>query len=637
MLKALFKAPSGVAALVVAVLVLVTALVAPWIFTHSADTLNISQASQKASSHHLLGTDSVGRDILARVLVGTRLSILVALAAAALGAGLGMTMGVGAVVLRGRARTVLLRFIDACIAFPALLVAIFIGVITGPGILGVILGVGIAISFSYARVTSTLALAIVDRDFISAARLSGTGNLRLMFRYVLPNIAETLAITTTVAVANSVTAASTLSFLGLGVQPPRYDWGRMLTEGVGAFYINPAAALGPAAAIAIAALAFGFTGEAIARVANPTLWAQRGTSDVGAGQGAPTTVVHSDSPLKRPAEGEAALEVSGLTVSFPGGQGRFKVVDGVSFWLRKGERLGIVGESGSGKTTTALAIAQLVSYPGEVQGSVLLQGTEVLTGTEDRKSQRLLGTELAVVYQDPMSSLNPALRIGRQMTEASETIKGDSRSDANTSALARLQEVNIPGAEAAMSRYPHELSGGMRQRVMIAMGLMMDPPVIICDEPTTALDATVQAQIMDLIAKLNADHGSAVILISHNLALVSQNTDRVLVMYAGRIVEDLTAAQLHEGGAHPYTQQLLAAVPDTSRPREERLAFIPGQAPDPANLPNGCPYSPRCPLVHDTCRTDLPPLLVREDDRRVACWAVTDLTLEPTRVKETAR
>jgi peptide/nickel transport system permease protein len=634
-LRAFLSAPSGVAGIVVLAVILAAAIIAPETLSAQATTLDLRSASQQSSAAHLLGTDTLGRDILARLLVATRLSMGLAFASAILGAVIGMAMGVGAVVLQGRARSVALRAIDALIAFPGILVAIYVGAIIGPGILGVLLGVGITISFSYARVTSALSLSIINRDYISAARISGISALRVMTRYVLPNIAETLAITTTVAVSNSITAVSTLSFLGLGVQPPAFDWGRMLTEGVQAFYVTPAAALGPAIAIALSSLAFGFSGEAIARALNPVLWARRAGDRTAQDARAITTVIHPDSPVVA-ASGQTVLEVRDLSVSFPRGRSTFKVVDGVSFTLRKGERLGIVGESGCGKTTTALAIAQLVPYPGAVSGSIKLQGHELLRdgaqNGHDPDLLKLLGTELAIVYQDPLSSLNPALKVGTQMTEASEIHRRIAHSDAVRTAIERLREVNIPGAEVQLTRYPHELSGGMRQRVMIAMGLMIDPPLFICDEPTTSLDVTVQAQIMDLLARLNAMHGSAIILISHNLALVSQNTDRVLVMYAGRIVEDLTAAQLLAGGKHPYTRQLLASIPDTSRPRDDRLEFIPGQAPDPADLPTGCPYNPRCPLAFDKCAIERPPLRVQPDGRRVACWATDEVAGERAKV-----
>jgi peptide/nickel transport system permease protein len=280
---------------------------------------------------------------------------------------------------------------------------------------------------------------------------------------------------------------------------------------------------------------------------------------------------------------------------------------------------GLVGESGSGKTMTALGIARLLPASASVAGDVTLLGRE-LQAMSKQELAPFLGTELAVVFQDPMSSFNPALTMGAQLVEGARRHRGLDRRAAVATALARLLEVNLPAPARVLREYPHELSGGMRQRAMIAMGLMNEPRLLICDEPTTALDVTIQAQIMDLLARVNREHGAAVVLISHNLALVRQSCTRILVMYAGRIVEDLPSERVLTDARHPYTRSLLAAVPDLRRPRGERLASIPGQPPDPAALPGGCAFHPRCPLAQDVCRSERPPLQVSRDGTRVACW-----------------
>jgi oligopeptide/dipeptide ABC transporter ATP-binding protein len=272
---------------------------------------------------------------------------------------------------------------------------------------------------------------------------------------------------------------------------------------------------------------------------------------------------------------------------------------------------------------TAMAIAQLVPHPGRTAGTVTLNGQGLEAMSPDALDS-LLGTRLAVVFQDPMSSLNPALKIATQLTEGVQQHRQLSHPAATKLAVTRLREVNIPTPERQLERHPHELSGGMRQRVMIAMGLMNEPVLLIADEPTTALDVTIQAQIMDLLKEINQDHGTAIILISHNLALISQNCDRVLVMYAARIVEELTREQLLTEPLHPYSRALLASVPDVGRPPDEPLAYIPGQAPDLANLPSGCPYHPRCPLARTRCTVERPPLELRPDGRRVACWVANE-------------
>ena len=628
MFRAFLRAPSGILGIVALGVLLAVMIVAPIIWGPAARVLDVVQASQNATSNHWLGTDQLGRDILLRIIVATRLSIGLALAAAGLGAAIGIPAGIGASVLPSRARSVALRAIDTLLAFPGILIAIFIGAIVGPGAVGAALGVGIAISFSFARVSSALAMSVGGREYVAAARVIGVGRARLMFRYVLPNIAEILAITTTVSISNSIVQVSSLSFLGLGVQAPEFDWGRMLTEGVQSFYITPAAALAPAVAIAATALAFGFTGEAIARAMNPVLWARAGAarglttaSIVAAIEAQDKQPVGQLRPDDLPAvdDRDLVLDVRNLEVVFPGQGREVKVVDGVSFVLRKGEMLGIVGESGSGKTITSLAIAQLVPYPGRVRGEIWLQGRD-LQRIPLEDIDEVLGSEVAVVFQDPMSSLNPALKIGTQLTEGVEVHQHLSHLAATSIALQRLQEVNMPDPSRQLQIHPHELSGGMRQRVMIAMGLMKEPVLLIADEPTTALDVTIQAQIMDLLDRINRQHHTAIILISHNLGLVSQNCERVLVMYAGRVVEDLTIEQLQKRPLHPYTDALLLAVPDVSRPRSEALTTIPGQAPDVAAIPPGCPFHPRCPLAVDKCRVERPPLVLREGGQRVACW-----------------
>ena len=633
MLRAFLKAPSAILGLTALGVLLLVMIVVPIIWGPAANVLDVAAAYQNPSLAHWLGTDGLGHDILIRLLVGTRLSIGIAAAAAGLGAAIGIPAGIGAAVLPGRARSVALRAIDTMIAFPGILIAIFIGAILGPGVSSAVLGVGIATSFGFARVVSSLAMSVGGREYIAAARVVGVRAPRRMFRYVLPNIAEVLAITTTISISSCIVQVASLSFLGLGVQSPDFDWGGMLTQGVQAIYVTPVAAVGPAVAIAISALAFGFTGEAIARAMNPVLWARAGTvpgrvptADLVAAIERPTgqtpSPTRQEDPPSIPDSGHV-LDVRNLRVGFPGHGRDIQVVDGVSFSLRKGEMLGIVGESGSGKTMTSLAIAQLIPHPGRVSGEIRLKGRD-LQRIPRQRIDEVLGSEVAVVFQDPMSSLNPALNIGIQLTEVLEVRQHLKRSAATLVAVERLREVNMPDPIRQLRRHPHELSGGMRQRVMIAMGLMKEPELLIADEPTTALDVTIQAQIMDLLHRVNREYNTAVILISHNLGLVSQNCERVLVMYSGRVVEDLSIDQLHRKPLHPYTKALLKAVPDMSRPRGEALATIPGQAPDVTALPSGCPFHPRCPFAVEKCHLERPPLLMRSGGQRVACWVANE-------------
>jgi peptide/nickel transport system permease protein len=294
-------------------------------------------------------------------------------------------------------------------------------------------------------------------------------------------------------------------------------------------------------------------------------------------------------------------------------------VRGVTFAVRRGESVGIVGESGSGKSLTALAVSRLVDDPGHVDAErIRFLGEDLLT-SDTAVRRRLLGTSMAMVFQDPMTSFNPTRRIGGQLAEVSRHHHGLDRKQALARAVDRLGAVRIPEPERRSRQYPHEFSGGMRQRAMIGMGLMGSPALIIADEPTTALDVTVQQQVLDLLAAIRREDDVALVLISHDVTVVAEVCDRVLVMYAGRIVEDLPAADLATAGRHPYTRALVAAVPSMDTDLDEPLVVIPGRPVDPTDVPPGCAYAARCPLATERCLVEDPPL-AGDDDGRVACW-----------------
>jgi len=300
------------------------------------------------------------------------------------------------------------------------------------------------------------------------------------------------------------------------------------------------------------------------------------------------------------------LSVRNLQTYFESEDGTVKAVDGVSFNLERGKTLGIVGESGSGKSVTNLSILRLIpTPPGRiVSGEILFDGKDLLHLTDD-EIRKVRGKRIAMVFQDPMSSLNPFMRISKQLMEVTELHLGHTKEQAFEHAVKMLQTVGIPDARARADNYPHEFSGGMRQRVMIAMALSCEPELLIADEPTTALDVTIQAQILDLIKKLKRETGTSVILITHDLGVVAGMTDEIIVMYAGKIFERAPTAELFEFPANPYTKGLLRSVPDPTS--EGALYQIPGLPPDAAHLPAGCPFAPRCDKVQDICRNQFPP------------------------------
>jgi peptide/nickel transport system permease protein len=612
---AVLRTPVGASASLGLLAVLVLAVVAPMLWSRQATRTDVAAMLQGPSARHWAGTDNLGRDIFFRVLVATRLSIELALLATVITVVAGLVLGTAGVLFGRRASRLVSAVVNIAVAFPGILLALFFAVVFGVGAKGAVLAIGFAGAPTFARLAQTLVAGVEQRDYVAAARIAGVSRVRVLLRHVLPNVAEPLIVNTAIGAGGTLLAFASLSFLGIGVQPPAYDWGQLLGAGLTGIYEQPVAALAPGIAVIVAGLAFNLFGEALAK---------------GIGLTATLGRVPLAQVRKRPAgaavvdDGGPVLDVSDVVVTLPGHGGPISPVRGVGFRIERGEAVGVVGESGSGKSLTALAVTRLIEEPGQVTaGRLRFLGTDLLSGTA-RAHRHLLGTGLAMVFQDPMTSLNPTRRIGRQLAEVAQRHDGLSRQAALALAVDRLKAVRVPAAHRRARQYPHEFSGGMRQRAMIGMGLMGRPALIVADEPTTALDVTVQRQVLDLLQSIRREDSVALLLISHDVAVVRQVCDRVLVMYAGRIVEDLPAAQLGRSARHPYTRALVAAVPDMRTDLDRPMAVIPGRAPDPAQFPPGCAFAPRCPLATERCRVEEPPLETDADGRRVACWHAAD-------------
>ena len=321
------------------------------------------------------------------------------------------------------------------------------------------------------------------------------------------------------------------------------------------------------------------------------------------------------------------LEVKDLATHFFTQDGVVKAVDGISYTLAEGEVLGVVGESGCGKSVHALSIMRLVANPPGriVAGEILFEG-ENLLNMDDSEMRHIRGNRIAMVFQEPMTSLNPVLTIGRQLTETLELHQNMARQEARARAAELLQTVGIPDAESRLSDYPHQFSGGMRQRVMIAMALSCNPRLIIADEPTTALDVTIQAQILELMRDLAEEFGTAMVIITHNLGVVARYAHRVVVMYAGKIVETGTAHDIYRNPRHPYTLALLNSVPRLDATERVRLDAIQGLPPDLVDLPQGCSFAPRCKYAYERCTQETPILVETDTNHTSACWRHDELT-----------
>lgn len=613
---AALRTPLGGVGGVLLLLLVATAILAPMLLGNAATSENIDALQQAPSPEHPFGTDALGRDILSRTLVATRLSLSLSLLAAALGVASGVVIGVLPLLLPGWLGRLVTAATDIAIAFPGLLLALFFAVVFGIGMTGAVLAIAVAIAPFFGRLTYTLASSVAGLDYVAAARVSGVGRLRVLARHVLRNIGDPLLVNATIVAGDALLAFSALSFLGIGVQAPQYDWGRIFNEGLPFLYTNPMAALGPGIAILVAGLALNLLGEAAAQV-------------VGVRAASPMrrrgrTQALTPEMKARAQDDQVVLAVRKLRVDLGHGLATLTPVRGISFDIRRGECVALVGESGSGKSMTAMAVSQLLEDPARISADRLDFAGTPLTGDGAREIRHALRRRLAIVFQDPMSSFNPSQRMGTQLAEASRHHDRLSRRAAWARAIDRLGAVRIGEAARRARQLPHEFSGGMRQRAMIAMGLMGDPDLIVADEPTTALDVTVQRQVLDLLDEVRRSRHCALLLISHDLELVLRRSDRVLVMYAGRLVEELPAADVRTHAQHPYTRALLASSPGFDTDRHQPLPVIPGRPPQLDELPPGCAFAARCPLATDRCRDADPPLIEVGPGRRLACWHPVD-------------
>ncbi|GAB3161055.1 dipeptide/oligopeptide/nickel ABC transporter permease/ATP-binding protein [Microbispora hainanensis] len=609
--------PVGLAGFGLLVLVLLVAVFGPVLWDGRATVVDTGNLLAGPSAEHWIGTDNLGRDLFFRVLVATRLSVALALASTGISVALGIVLGAAPLLAGRRAGRLVTGAVSVLVAFPGLLLVLFFAVVFGVGARGAALAVGLAGAPAFARLCHTLIAGISARDYIAAARIAGVSRWRILRRHALPNIAEPLIVNATMAAGGALLTFAGLSFLGLGVQAPSYDWGRLMQDGLNGIYVHPLAALGPGIAVVLAGLAFNLTGEAFAAAFGvdviPGVARLRQVRNAAAeARGSGATTASTDAGT--------ILSVDDLRVTIPGAQRPIRAVRGVGFAVRDGEAVGVVGESGSGKSMTALALARLIEEPIRVEANHLVfAGEDLMAGGDSAARRKRLGTSLAVVFQDPMTSFNPVHRVGPQLAEVSRFHQGLSRRAALARAVDRLRAVRVRDPERRARQYPFEFSGGMRQRAMIGMGLMGTPRLIIADEPTTALDVTVQRQVLELLTEVRRDTGAALLLISHDVSVVTDVCDRVLVMYAGRIVEELPARDLRTLARHPYTRALVAAVPDMETDLTRPLAVIPGLPVDPSRIPDGCAFAARCPLADDHCRTADPPLRADAAGNRVAC------------------
>ena len=573
-----------------------------------ADPLRMDVANHltNPSLWHPLGLDEFGRDVLSRLLWGARTSLLVAAASASLACIFGVVLGLAGGYLRGVTEFFTVRSMDIVLCFPPLLLALLIVTLVGPGAGTLIPLLAILYLPGFVRVVNAGVLSVRSRDYVEAMRALGANPSVIMVRTILPNIAGPVLVQLSLAAASAIVLESGLSFLGLGVVPPAPSWGLMIGAARSTMAQAPLLLLWPCAALCLTIYAMNALCDALRDAVDP--------------HAEPDRMWQRQEMPPQPAapvpSGNAVLDVRNMSIEIATPLGVIHPVRDVSFSLRAGETLAIVGESGSGKSLTALALLGLLPPAARVtKGSAWLQGHDLLRLTDER-FRRVRGGVLTMIFQDPQSSLNPVHRIGAQITEAMRAHFSVSREEAKEEVEELLSRVGFPDAERHARAYPHQLSGGMRQRAMIAMAIANDPRLLIADEPTTALDVTIQAQVLELLAELRKELRMGLVFITHSLPVVAEIADRVVVMYAGEVVEQGPVQELFAAPLHPYTIALLRSAPHDDGGLPEG---IPGAVPSPHDMPPGCVFAPRCEIRQAECEKQPPPLVEATPGHATRC------------------
>ena len=633
MTRRLLRHPLGTASLAVLALIVVCCALAPVIAPYPRDASDFTHELSGPTGAHWLGTDELGRDILTRLLYGGQSTLLAAALATAIAVAVGTALGVAGGYLRGRTDRVLTFWGDLLLTIPLLVVLIVVVSVFPASLYPAMLPLGLLLSAAPMRVIRSVTLTIREDRYIEAARVSGLSHWQIMRRHVLPRVYGPIVVQATLAASVAVMLASGLAFLGFGVQVPAPSWGTMVAEAASQYQQQPWFLVPTGGIIALTVLSLGLLGDAL-RDAVTGRWTGHAARRLPVRR-PPGAVTPPRRAGSQPSYGTGAadsgtvplLAVRDLRITVPGTDhrgtdqrgtgGGTVLVSGVSFDLLPGRTLAIVGESGCGKSVTARALLGVAPPGGRVDGSIRLQGVE-LAGAREAHWRAVRGRRIAFVGQEPLSGLDPTQTVGAALSEVIRAYSGCGRSQARQRALALLSRVKLDEPERVARLYPHQISGGMAQRVTIARALAGDPDILVADEPTTALDVTIQADILALLRALQLTSGIAVLLVTHDWGVVAGLADDVLVMYAGQAVERSAAQDVFGTPRHPYTEALLRSDPHGAAPGRA-LPVIAGTVPSPGHWPAGCRFAGRCGYVTPDCTAAEPALTQAEPGHEARC------------------
>lgn len=569
---------------------------------------------QAPSFSHPFGTNNLGIDMLGLAIKGARISVLVGLAATAVGFIGGSLVGLTAAYWRGRTDRVILTFLDASAAFPSFVAAISVVLFWGKSVRNVTLVIGILTIPVIARIVRAASLPLVERDFVLAARMQGSRHSQIIVRELIPNVIRPLLGFAMITVGITISVEGGLSFIGAGVPDNIVTWGQLIASGRATVEGSPHLVLIPASLIFGTILALNTLSSKWLRGRPFPVVKESVAETTGGGNASDAAKMISSNPPT-----DVVLSIENLHTYFSTPFGSLRAVDGVSLQLRRGQMVALVGESGSGKTMMARSLLGLVPSPPRVAGlpgRVMFDGQDLLSLSSE-ELRKIRGRRIAMIFQDPMTTLNPVMRVGRQIADTATLHLGLSKKEATRRALELLIEVGVPDAQRRMRAWPHELSGGLRQRIGIAIALAAEPEILIADEPTSALDVTIQRQLLDLLDRLRRYRGLSILFITHDMGIVASRADEVAVMYSGRIVEQGSTLEVFAHPRMPYTRALLASIPRIDHESHKKLAVIGGIPPIAIGPRVGCAFAPRCPDVIDACRTEIPQLV--GDTHQAAC------------------
>ncbi|NEA98763.1 dipeptide/oligopeptide/nickel ABC transporter permease/ATP-binding protein [Streptomyces sp. SID13726] len=564
----IWRRPVTAAAFVVVAGICAAVILAPFLAPHPPLAQDLLHAQAGPSGSHPLGTDSLGRDVLSRLLYGGRPTLLGVGLAVLVYAVVGMSLGILAGYLRGWTDRVIVAVLDVLLSVPAIIVTLAVLAIFHQSNVAAMLTIGFFASANLARIIRSSCIALREELFVDAAKVSGLGPTRIMARHILPGLVGQLLVQVCLFAGIALAIQTGLGFLGMATPAPAPSWGGMVGEAAQVMQQNPRLLLISGGLIGLMSIAFGLLGDGLRDLEEDR---RRAT---GGGAQRPVPVVAATDTSDTAPEG-AALAVRDYSIAFATAREPRTVVDSISFTVRPGEIFGLVGESGSGKTVTGLSLLGLLAPGGAVTGGSAWLGGTRISGLPERELRRIRGGEIALVSQEPMMALDPYFTVGSQLAEVIRRIGTDTGSGGKEAVRQRIRElltsVHLRDPDDVARRHPHELSGGMLQRIAIAMALAGSPKVLIADEPTTALDVTVQAGILDLLRTLRDERGMAIVLITHDLGVVADTCDRAIVMERGRIVEEGSVEDVFYRPQHPYTRKLIESTPSIVR-TEGRIA-----------------------------------------------------------------